>query len=83
MTEAKCLLGEAISLDPANSIAFGNLARATIFEALFRRDDGPAALLATRLTAAHQAVTLDMGDATAKPCWRYTGCSTRHPTQSL
>jgi adenylate cyclase len=65
LTEARRLLAEAVSLDPDNSMAFGDLAFATIFESVFGWGEGPAVSLARCGEAARKAVTIDDGDAAA------------------
>ena len=46
LAEARRLLDEAIALDPTNSMAYSDLAFASIFESVFGWGDGPAASLA-------------------------------------
>ena len=65
LAEARRLLDEAIALDPTNSMAYSDLAFASIFESVFGWGDGPAASLAKCGDAARKAVTIDDGDAAA------------------
>jgi adenylate cyclase len=65
LAEARRLLGDAIALDPTNSMAYGDLAFATIFESVFGWGGGPTASLAKCGEAARKAVTIDDGDAAA------------------
>jgi adenylate cyclase len=65
LAEARRLLDEAIVLDPANSVAYSDLALARHFEGVFGWGDGPARSHAAFAEAARKAVTLDDGDATA------------------
>ena len=65
LAEARRLLGEAIALDPANSMAYSDLAFARHFEAVFGWGEGPARSHAALAEAALEAVTLDNEDALA------------------
>jgi adenylate cyclase len=65
IAEARRLLGEAIALDPANSMALSDLAFASHFEAVFGWGDGFAQSHAALGDAARRAVTVDDGDAAA------------------
>ncbi len=65
LAEARRLLGEAIALDPTNSMAYSDLAFARHFEAVFGWGDGPAQSHAAFAEAALKAATLDDGDAIA------------------
>jgi len=65
LAEARRLLGDAIALDPANSMAFSDLAFARHFEAVFGWGDGPAESHARLGEAARKAVAADEGDAMA------------------
>jgi adenylate cyclase len=65
LTEAQRLLAEAIALDPDNSMAFSDLAFASIFESVFGWGEGPATSLARCGDAARKAVAIDDGDAAA------------------
>jgi adenylate cyclase len=65
LAEARRLLDEAIALDPANSMAYSDLALARHFEGVFGWGDGPARSHAAFAEAARKAITLDDGDATA------------------
>jgi len=65
LAEARRLLGEAIALDPANSMAYSDLALARHFEAVFGWGEGPAQSHAAFAEAARKAVSLDDGDAAA------------------
>jgi adenylate cyclase len=63
--EACRLLTEAIELDPTNSIALGDLAFATHFEAVFGWGDDFAQARERSGEAARKAVAADAGDASA------------------
>jgi adenylate cyclase len=65
IAEARRLLGKAIALDPADSMAFSDLAFARHFEAVFGWGDGPAQSHAAFAEAARKAVTVDDEDAVA------------------
>ena len=65
MAEARRLLGEAIELDPANAMAFGDLSLANHFEAVFGWGEDPAESFAACGEAARRAVAIDDGDANA------------------
>jgi adenylate cyclase len=65
IAEARRLLGKAIALDPANSMAFSDLAFARHFEAVFGWGDGAAQSHAAFAEAARKAVTVDDEDAVA------------------
>jgi adenylate cyclase len=65
LAEARRLLDEAIALDPANSMAYSDLALARHFEGVFGWGDGPARSHAAFADAARKAVTLDDEDAVA------------------
>jgi TolB-like protein len=65
LAEARRLLGEAIELDPANSMALGDLAFAHHFEAVFGWGEGVAQSFARCGEAARRAVTADDSDASA------------------
>jgi class 3 adenylate cyclase/Tfp pilus assembly protein PilF len=65
LVEARRLLDEAIALDPANAMAFSDLAFARHFEAVFGWGDGPSESHARLGEAARKAVAIDDGDAAA------------------
>ena len=65
LAEARRLLTEAISLDPANSMAYADLAFARHFEAVFGWGDGPVESHNRLGEAAGKAVAADDGDAVA------------------
>jgi hypothetical protein len=65
LAEARRLLGEAIALDPTNSMAYSDLAFARHFEAVFGWGEGPAQSHAAFAEEARKAVILDDGDAAA------------------
>jgi adenylate cyclase len=65
LAEARRLLGEAIALDPTNSMAYSDLAFARHFEAVFGWGEGPAQSHAAFPEEARKAVILDDGDAAA------------------
>ncbi|TMJ56937.1 MAG: adenylate/guanylate cyclase domain-containing protein [Alphaproteobacteria bacterium] len=65
LAEARRLLGDAIALDPANSIALSDLAFARHFESVFGWGDGPAESHARLGEAARKAVAADESDAMA------------------
>lgn len=65
LAEARRLLGEAITLDPRNSMAYSDLAFARHFEAVFGWGDGPGESHVRLGEAARKAVTADDGDAAA------------------
>jgi adenylate cyclase len=65
LAEARRLLGEAIALDPTNSMAHSDLAFARHFEAVFGWGEGPARSHAAFAEAARKAVALDDEDAGA------------------
>src|SRR5438477_8548899 len=65
LAEARRLLGDAIALDPANSMALSDLAFARHFEAVFVWGDGPAESHARLGEAARKAVAADESDAMA------------------
>jgi hypothetical protein len=76
LAEARRLLGEAIALDPTNSMAYSDLAFARHFEAVFGWGEGPAQSHAAFAEEARKAVILDDGDAPPPiPRWRSTRCS--------
>ena len=63
--EARRLLGEAIELDPANAMAFSDLALVHHFEAVFGWGEGVAQSFARCGEAARKAVAIDDSDASA------------------
>ena len=63
LAEARRLLGEATELDPSNSMAFGDLAFANHFEAVFGWAEDLAQSFARSGEAARRAVAIDDGDA--------------------
>jgi adenylate cyclase len=65
LAEARRLLAEAIALDPANSIAYADLAFARHFEAVFGWGDGPVESHNRLGEAARKAVAIDDSDAMA------------------
>ncbi len=65
LAEARRLLGEAVELDPANAMAFGDLAYAHHFSALFGWVENPSGSFARFGEMARRAVTIDDGDAHA------------------
>ena len=65
MAEARRLLEEAIELDPANAMAFSDLALAHHFEAVFGWGEDLAQSFARCGEAARRAVAIDDGDANA------------------
>jgi len=65
LAEARRLLTEAIALDPANSMAYADLAFARHFEAVFGWGDGPVESHKRHGEAARKAVAIDDSDATA------------------
>jgi TolB-like protein/Tfp pilus assembly protein PilF len=65
LTEARRLATEAISLDPANSMAYADLAFARHFEAVFGWGDGPIESHSRLGEAARKAVAADDSDAIA------------------
>jgi adenylate cyclase len=65
LAEARGLLTEAISLDPANSMAYADLAFARHFEAVFGWGDGPVESHIRLGEAARKAVATDDNDAMA------------------
>src|SRR5438067_12314985 len=65
LTEARRLLTEAIALDPANSMAYADLAFARHFEAVFGWGDGSAESHVRLGEAARNAVAADDSDAMA------------------
>jgi adenylate cyclase len=65
IAEARRLLGEAITLDSTNSMAYSDLAFARHFEAVFGWGDGPAESHAQLGEAARKAVATDDSDAMA------------------
>jgi adenylate cyclase len=65
LAEARRLLTEAIALDPANSMAYADLALARHFEAVFGWGDGPLESHKQLGEAARNAVATDDNDAMA------------------
>ena len=65
LAEARRLLTEAIALDPANSMAYADLAFARHFEAVFGWGDGPVESHIRLGEAARKAVAADDSDAMA------------------
>src|SRR5215831_3774984 len=65
LAEARRLLTEAVSLDPANSMAYADLAFARHFEAVFGWGDGPVESHNRLGEAARKAVAADDSDAMA------------------
>jgi TolB-like protein/Flp pilus assembly protein TadD len=65
LAEARRLLTEAISLDPANSMSYADLALARHFEAMFGWGDGPIESHNRLGEAAQKAVAADDSDAMA------------------
>jgi adenylate cyclase len=65
LAEARRLLTEAIALDPANSMAYADLALARHFEAVFCWGDGPVESHKQLGEAARKAVATDDSDAMA------------------
>jgi adenylate cyclase len=65
LAEARRLLTEAIALDPANSMAYADLAVARHFEAVFGWGDGPVESHIRLGEAARKAVAADDSDAMA------------------
>jgi adenylate cyclase len=65
LAEARRLLTEAIALDPANSMAYADLALARHFEAVFGWGDGPIESHKQLGEAARKAVAADDSDAMA------------------
>jgi len=65
LAEARRLLTDAIALDPANSMAYADLAYARHFEAVFGWGDGPAESHTRLGEAARKAVAIDDNDAMA------------------
>src|SRR5262249_15220255 len=65
LADARRLLSAAISLDPANSMAYADLALARHFEAVFGWGDGPAESHTRLGEAARKAVAADDSDAMA------------------
>jgi TolB-like protein/Tfp pilus assembly protein PilF len=65
LAEARRLLSEAISLDPANAMAYADLGFALHFEAVFGWGEGPAESHKQLGEAARKAVAADDSDATA------------------
>jgi adenylate cyclase len=65
LAEARRLLTEAIALDPANSMAYADLALARHFEAVFGWGDGPVESHKQLGEAARKAVATDDSDAMA------------------
>jgi adenylate cyclase len=65
LAEARGLLTDAISLDPANSMAYADLAFARHFEAVFGWGDGPIESHIRLGEAARKAVATDDNDAMA------------------
>ena len=65
LAEARRLLTEAIALDPANSMAYADLAFARHFEAVFGWGDGPVESHIRLGEAARKAVAADDNDAMA------------------
>jgi len=65
LNEARRLLTEAVSLDPANSMAYADLAFARHFEAVFGWGDGPVESHKRLGEAARKAVAADDSDAMA------------------
>ena len=65
LAEARRLLTEAMALDPANSMAYADLAFARHFEAVFGWGDGPVESHKRHGEAARKAVAIDDSDATA------------------
>jgi adenylate cyclase len=65
LAEARVLLGEAVELDPGNSIAFSDLSFANHFEAVFGWGEDLAQSFARSGEAARRAVAIDDGDAYA------------------
>jgi adenylate cyclase len=65
LAEARRLLMEAIALDPANSMAYADLALARHFEAVFGWGDGPLESHKQLGEAARNAVATDDNDAMA------------------
>jgi adenylate cyclase len=65
LVEARRLLTEAVSLDPANSMAYADLALARHFEAVFGWGDGPVESHNQLGVAARKAVAADDSDAMA------------------
>ena len=65
LNEARRLLTEAVSLDPANSMAYADLAFARHFEAVFGWGDGPVESHKRLGEAARKAVAADDSDAIA------------------
>ena len=66
LAEARRLVTEAISLDPANSMAYADLAFARHFEAVFGWGDGPIESHNRLGEAARKAVAADDSDARAQ-----------------
>ncbi len=65
MAEARDLLEEAITLDPANAMALSDLSIASHFESVFGWSEEPAVSFARSGEAARRAVAIDDGDANA------------------
>ena len=65
LAEARRLLEQAIALDPANAVAFGDLSFALHFEAVFGWADDLAQAVARSGSVARRAVAIDDGDAHA------------------
>jgi adenylate cyclase len=65
MAEARRLLDEAIALDPASAMAFGDLAVALHFSAVFGWSEDPAEAFARCGEMARRAIAIDDGDANA------------------
>jgi adenylate cyclase len=65
LAEARRLLTEAIALDPANSMAYADLAFGRHFEAVFGWGDGPIESHIRLGEAARKAVAIDDNDAMA------------------